>query len=275
VEKLVMKQITYFYERYVGSFVKKLNRICEPFFISNGISHFVYVKIKKDGQLIFLNTDEEYSGNYIDLGFFNDEFLFTHPDNIDNGALVLSSMLLPLDHVCPSFSRLINFAAQKFHYDHMLVLIEKKYDFYEIFSFATHPDNKGIFNAYLSGLEKYKLFSKYFLLEAYKYIKKIDQDPINFSEVKKDFFAPRKIKLISSNIELPVMVQKILRHYGLTQAESICLSYFSQGLSAKEIAIMRKLSFRTVENHLQNIKDKLNIHSKSRLLRWYREWVLS
>lgn len=165
-----MRQIDYFHQRYPEKFGKPIKKICEPFFISNGITYFVYLKIRKDGGFAFLNTDQNYSGNYIE---------------------------------------------------------------------------------------------------------KIEEDPINLAEIKKSFFEKQKIQLINRKFEFQDILQKILKHYGLTLAESSCLSYFSQGLTAKEIAQVQKLSPRTIENHLQNIKNKLNIHSKSRLIRWYDELIIS
>ncbi len=271
-----MNEIYYFHQRYIESFGKNINKICTPFFAQNGISYFLYVKVTKAGSLVILNTNPKFSENYLDLGFFNDDVVMTHPENINTDALIWSSTLsiFPIDEEYTSYHKVMDFCSKKFNYDHGLALFRKKHNFCETFFFATHPENSNIIDSYITDLNKYKLFSKYFLLEASKYIKKAEQCPINIVNVKKDFFEDRKIKLINYKDGLSSMIYKILNHYGLTQAESNCLTYCSQVLTAKEIGSIQKISSRTVESHLQSVKEKLNIYSKSRLIRWYREYLL-
>lgn len=52
----------------------------------------------------------------------------------------------------------------------------------------------------------------------------------------------------------------------LTIREKECLNYVLKGHSAKIIARHLNISYRTVEIHLQNIKEKLGVHSKQALL---------
>lgn len=51
-----------------------------------------------------------------------------------------------------------------------------------------------------------------------------------------------------------------------TDRERDCLRYTVRGYSAKQVASILHLSPRTVEEYLNNIKRKLNIHSKSELI---------
>ena len=52
----------------------------------------------------------------------------------------------------------------------------------------------------------------------------------------------------------------------LSPREVECLSLFLQGLSAKTISSYLKCSFRTVQNHIGSIMDKLDCHSRYHLL---------
>jgi DNA-binding CsgD family transcriptional regulator len=55
------------------------------------------------------------------------------------------------------------------------------------------------------------------------------------------------------------------RYAILTKRERECLFYLLHGKSAKEIARVLKISFKTVEMHTCHIKDKLNCRNKSQL----------
>jgi DNA-binding CsgD family transcriptional regulator len=53
---------------------------------------------------------------------------------------------------------------------------------------------------------------------------------------------------------------------GLAKRETECLFYILEGKSNKEIAKYMKISFRTVENYVENIKHKLNCSTKSEVI---------
>lgn len=52
----------------------------------------------------------------------------------------------------------------------------------------------------------------------------------------------------------------------LTRQEVVCLSFWASGNSAKEIAILLQISYRTVQAHISNIMEKFMCHSKHELL---------
>lgn len=52
----------------------------------------------------------------------------------------------------------------------------------------------------------------------------------------------------------------------LSKRESVCLFYLVRGKSAQDIANILHISKRTVEKHIENIKDKLNCKKKSEVI---------
>lgn len=84
---------------------------------------------------------------------------------------------------------------------------------------------------------------------------------------------------IAKNTDMMIPSQKILelhqsylttksRDFKLTQRETECLCYLVRGKTAKSIAQLLKLSPRTVEYYLDNIKNKLGCRTKSQLIEW-------
>lgn len=54
----------------------------------------------------------------------------------------------------------------------------------------------------------------------------------------------------------------------LSKRELECLYYLAQGKSAKEVGASMKISARTAQSYLDNIKDKLNVNSRSELVQY-------
>ena len=57
----------------------------------------------------------------------------------------------------------------------------------------------------------------------------------------------------------------------LTERETEILRMVSTGLSAKQIAGRLTVSHRTVQNHIQNTLQKLQLHNRVELTRWALE----
>jgi two-component system response regulator NreC len=55
---------------------------------------------------------------------------------------------------------------------------------------------------------------------------------------------------------------------GLTEREREVLTYLAEGTSNEEIAVSLVISPKTVERHRENIMQKLNLHSRSELVRY-------
>lgn len=54
--------------------------------------------------------------------------------------------------------------------------------------------------------------------------------------------------------------------YNLSNREAICLFYLIRGKTAKEISLILTLSIRTVEKHIDHIRQKLHCSSKSEII---------
>ncbi len=102
----------------------------------------------------------------------------------------------------------------------------------------------------------------------------------NSSPVEKGFFLLINEILTLSSLSLNAFstskVNPIKEHkhivtfknctYELRTREAQCLFYSANGYSAKEVAHLLKLSPRTIETHLENIKTKLNCRNKLELI---------
>lgn len=68
-------------------------------------------------------------------------------------------------------------------------------------------------------------------------------------------------------LQLPLAEDKIWQKAStLSARERDCLKYLLMGKTAKETALLMKISFRTVEYYFENIKDKMGCYSKRELV---------
>lgn len=66
-----------------------------------------------------------------------------------------------------------------------------------------------------------------------------------------------------------IAIQDGLNIIHLTIRESECLFYFALGYTIKEVARVLKISSRTVERHLENMKIKTDTQHKADLIKKY------
>lgn len=70
-----------------------------------------------------------------------------------------------------------------------------------------------------------------------------------------------------SQLHVPLCDNQLLqKSSSLSTRERDCLRYLLMGKTAKETALLMKISFRTVEYYFENIKDKLGCFSKRELV---------
>lgn len=82
------------------------------------------------------------------------------------------------------------------------------------------------------------------------------------------------ITLINQLVYLRPAINKIKYNYianayqfnKISNRERECVYYLARGMTCKEIAQAMRISYRTVEKHLENIKDKLTCHSRSDII---------
>lgn len=288
------------YEEYMSKIANKINKIgfdyvidlhniCQPLFQNSSINSFHYERIYKDGSYISLNTDLELENfitsennkkyrhdvKIIDALFDNKDFYRSNRGNklcfftedIDQGYW--SNMF------------------KKFRIKSCFNIIEENNFFYERFGF-TSLLNAPSYGFYINNCEILEKFILYF--------KEYGSDLIKTNEKTKIIWLnnnPQYNKLVQNlkkscntkdknltTLEDKLKIKKYplnnnhIKSY-LTQHELKCLQHLGKGFTCKEIGNVLRISYRTVETHIRNIKNKLNIYSHDQLLKIYHSSRLS
>lgn len=237
---------------------QKIEAICKILFQNTAVNYFCHHRIYFDGFYMFLPTNPDLASYFYKDGVYPDTWLFNlNLDRIQNGVFLWDAAI---NFNSEKQNELSHFIEGKLKLKHGIDIIEKSTSYCDFYSFSS--DERNIYNSSVYFLKR---FIFYFKQEAQSLIKeahhgrfflplasmgKIDFPVINFgsytSSNEKDIFHTKKFFLKG-------------KHDGiyLTEKESHVLKLISKGCSSKQGARILEISFRTFENHIAHIKDKL------------------
>lgn len=250
---------------------EKIEPICDPLVRLFGIQTFGYRKFFLDG------TSFNASSNFEWNTFVQEKFNNTMIPNYENE---LMAAIRGEKHF---FLRMGKPDSQDIHlstlYDcniwNTLSLYRKSETFVEGFYFATSRENKNIIPEYINNMKLFERFTFYFkekfasILSAEE-IKEASSptiSPLIFREGDGVNSQEEKIREFISNTPINKLFLNVNKEdIKLSIQEFKCLAWLSRGKAVKEIGRVMNLSPRTVESYIDNIKHKVNAHSRSHLI---------
>lgn len=270
------------------SFVKanEVYDLCRPITNNTGIDCVGYCRVYKDGSIFSLTTHNKFLHFIYQTGISAD---FELLDTIATSSLFTKGnsnkkCWFLTEVFCGDYWQQIS---NSFKLSNYLSIAEKFPDYYELFEFAT-CSGKNISSFYLNHYEILETFMLYFKDRGDSLIKEAAKNKICTPKHNLEY------KKVTKNLKQMVMGEKVfsnnftaelqLKKYPLhnkdviahiTSRELECLRYISQGYSYKEAGRILQISPRTLEVHLRNIKDKLNIDSQKDLWKIYRSSMLA
>lgn len=252
---------------------KKLNKLFEPFFRSTGIEGFWYWTLSKTGKLTHVTTSAEMSEHFYRNELFKGHPHFRSPEHIP------SSFLFP-EKVCDEqYEQTQGVMNDEFSLDQLFMMVNSDGNQLCGYGFGTYKDRPDLTNLYLNNLFLFKKFIRYFHEECKEIIKLSDHHAVDIAaEIGEDFYSPPTLYSevhideemnIFHNSRYQIELESLNK---LSQREKECAKWFLKGGSAAQISKAMHLSPRTVEFYLNNMKNKLNCHSKQELFMCLQEW---
>ncbi len=261
------------FEKYLSNCPsREIINICEPLFKNSNIDHFLYLKLYSDGSRISLTT----CNDLLRWIYQENKLISNSVSHINSGIYLAKDLINFVSYKdAKKIEAQIDGARNYFNLDLIengIYLIKKEEHYCELFEFGAAACKKSLINFYLNNIDILKHFILYFKDKAKRLIKKLEQNRFqptyltghltatnnNFRLINANFFEATKLSGLSIN------QGSINTH--LTKREYECLTFLVGGCSAKEIAKALHISPRSVEYHLENIKRKLNCHTKSALI---------
>lgn len=239
--------------------VDKVKSICKWLFDHTEIKYFHYQRIFHNGTGLILTTDGKWQQHY-----------FKHSYQTNPELLCLCNMTANIFLE----SQINSLSAQDFNafgYDQMLLIV-KKYplQYLEICGFGAHKGNHKITTFYFKNIKALQLFIKHFRQAANELIERASEKR-NLLQI-----LPHNLDLLIKPKQSANTEELLLHHLQelcfanseksiLSNRERECLFYLLRCRTAKEIAQILNISFKTVEMHISHIKEKLNCQTKSKI----------
>jgi DNA-binding CsgD family transcriptional regulator len=256
---------------YQQSISSQIVDFCKPLNDYLGISLFVYYKVYKDGSYISLSNDEKVTKRYISSINHDAIFFQNYLKNNSNKKIILVCLENP-----------INQGMQLYHDNDYIyglsIVTEENETYIEICCFIANKNNSQIKEFYIKHYQVLERFSKSF--------KETFSDKLIRAESYKakykngfDFYLPEYqetsiydikafLEAIGANSNLLNIDGQIIK---LTKREMQCLELVDKGCSAKIIGRELLLSPKTIENHINNIRQKTGVYNRHDLVKLYRE----
>jgi len=235
-----------------------------------GVSEFGYKKQRTSGETISINFHLDWINYYFSEGLYLSDPTITHPDNHQESILFIQ------DIEDKPTSTLLEQAKLKFGVHYSMVLVYKIPDGVEFYVF-------GLTSSKLA--QKMKLYNEIPLIRAFirqfkekfnSYILRLDDQPLDMLKLKGSSFLkpnfnpyPQSVERVEFLEQIGIEVPK-----SLTPKETQIVRLLVKGLSAPKIADHLLISPRTVEHHLERIRDKLNCMTKSELIQKIQQFDL-
>lgn len=224
---------------------KEISRICQPFLNEWGFENFYYVRITKEGRLIYLTNHVDFAMNYWEAGL---------PLRVGFGSE--QSYALDLNNVLDK--PILDFTKGQHCFDG-ISFIDRFHDTVQFATFFRSFPSENASQFYLKNQFKLHCWLREFEWKNRALIKHAEQNSMLLPEdylepQQKAFYPERRIKLSYHNIQSKISFREL-----------DCLHLHSKGFTCPRIASMLNLSSRTVETHLDSVKNCFGLSSRDDL----------
>ncbi len=257
--------------RISKKFDDKLTSFCAPLIQMFGISQFYHAHVSHSGHFIGVNMNRDWE-EY----FFSDKsHLLIWPDKCQpckssNGIRLLQ------EGTNESLNHLLRTAKDKYSLNFSLQFVEKSNHGTDMYGFALNSPSLLQHMLLLKEAPLLRLFIKQFREEFKPLYLALHDHQVDMTKLLGSQFYKVKNPAITEPHDRDQFLKRmhIETPPSLTPTEVEIIKYLIGGSSASEIASLLFRSKRTVEHHIERIKDKFFSISKSELIKKIREFEL-
>ncbi len=239
-------------------------KFCSSFFDVLNLNHFWYYKLTNDGNISFTGSKAEWTELFAAEKFFLIYPQLRHPKFLNQ------SVNLHKDVQDEFLKKIYDTSASKFGISQSLVFVNKIPEGVEEFGFSSSSCSEAQTSLFLSEMPLFRLFIRKFKLRNHAVLDWLENNQVNLGNIiGPAFYEDNRPKMP----ERLALLEKMGLGFGspLTPREVDVITLILLGHSAGKIAPKIYLSKRTVEHHIERIKDKLGCSSKAELIQKARE----
>jgi DNA-binding CsgD family transcriptional regulator len=243
----------------------QIRRGCSTLFELLGLNNFWYYKLTESGGYSYLGSDAPYSEYYSAKKFYLNFPFYRHPRFFKTGITLFSAE--------SGFSAEFLSTDLKFNFNNPILFLTKTFEGVEAFGFSSISAGQAQLVKVLNELDLLRLFVRNFKDSNRALFYKLEDNQIDLASLVGSFFYQGGTADGLEDASRDTFLRKMGVHLGaaLTSREIDIAKLVLLGLSAGEIGSKFFLSRRTVEHHIERIKEKLSCASKSELIQKARE----
>ena len=250
-----------------GKFRPKIAALIAPLASLYGVNAHAYYRLDSQGGLTHLCNLPEISEYYFSNELYKDNPFLKHPDLVQPGFMLASAV------TNPDFQQAQMHVEQKYQLYNLLLFFEREADVLHAHGFATTRQDSSLINIYLNNAERFRTFCEYFRKETTSLQKILDNMKVNFGTLAgAQFYATEKKK----DPRFSANTQRKFFHWmnkmaaaeiskPLSDRELECLELLLEGKPASQIAKHLSISTRTIEHHIDHIRNKLGCSTKAEI----------
>lgn len=236
-----------------------VKEICDSVLSSIGITYFNYIKVyHNDCSRELLTNNPEWIKHFYKEGLYHSVGAIDVEHLLPKGYFLWSE----LNEKDPVYLE----GRDYFNIDNGISFVIKRPSVTYLYIFASSQENYKINNFYSGNIDLLKRFIHYFTDRGQDLIKTAadnriylpEKQIINMERVNNNDFTQEQKNIFLEKTE-------VNRYFILNESDDLYLTkkqaesakYFSEGFTSKQIARKMDISFRTVENYLYEVKDKI------------------
>lgn len=246
----------------------QIKEICKPIYNLFNVTFFRYLRIYPDGSRIHLCSNPLWTEHFYTQHFYNIAWFDANKlDAPKNMEILWDERAVHDDNIVGIQAR------NHFNIHHGISIIRPGFNSYEVYDFATARNNYKINEKYLANLDLFEHFLFYFRDKASSMIKAAEEIPLRPDDLikkwrTKDNRDDRVIDdFLSQTKTKRYFINTLRGDIYLTRQEVKCIYWNVIGKSADEISMILGSSKRTVETHLDHVKQKLGCGKMSRAIK--------
>lgn len=249
------------------SSVGKVQSICKPIFAACKLISFTYARLYPDNSLLAVHSDPGFADLHLELNcspmplipldFWQSDFFY----------------FLPKDGDDKKYNNLLKQSNLRFNCDDPLYIINRISTYTEVAVFGSYLDDKFAVTRYLNELNTLSDFVKIFRNEIDPIFEQGQDSRLYLSESlfpQVPEFYTKKAPSIYTDFYQRILNKTSLGQFvwnNISQREMQCLYYLCKGYRYKDIGNQLFISERTVETHITNARQKLDMRTRSQMIK--------
>ena len=254
---------------------RKVLKLIEPIRQYFGVQQMCFNNVLNNGHTVSVNSYPELHEFGTFTGSYKSNPHYVQPSSMGRGFAQWSAY-----PKCSEYQTWIEKMKQNFDVCQGITFIQHHANGYRVYSFSTGKDNPNFQSNILRDIDYLQNFIKYFYEKAHNIIDDIETNNwVDIASISQDHFYKSDgiipvIKDRAKHLDFLTatgVLDLCIADVSLSRQEKRCIELLTNN-TAKETAVIMKLSHRTVESYLENIKNKLNFDSKAEILE--KKWAL-